>query len=81
MIDSLTSNSHKFESSHLHTQRNCGKFISNRDSTGIHIFEIRKKKETGQLSGSGRIRDGLAQISRRHPIGTVSVPCRGRPPQ
>jgi hypothetical protein len=43
MIDSLTSNSHKFESSHLHTQRNCGKFISNRDSTGIHRFEIRKK--------------------------------------
>jgi hypothetical protein len=65
----------------LHTQINFGEFIPNRNSAGIHRFETRKKKKTGQLSRSGRIRDGLAQISRRHPIGTVSVLPRGRPPR
>jgi hypothetical protein len=34
MIDSLTSNSQKFEISHLRTQRICGEFISNHDSAG-----------------------------------------------
>jgi hypothetical protein len=59
VIDILSSHSQKFESSHLHTQRNFHEFISNQHSAGLTdlIKEINLKKRNGpigaDLGGSG----------------------------